>query len=217
MDWAVGISIASMILVIFHLLTLTFPDESHLDDRHEDEKKIDIRGTIKVISGISGLFAMIFFAMWNNFLGGVFMALMDAYGLSLVSVEVWGIVLAITSIGFIIGGSLVARFGLGKNPVTSLLLVNLAAWLLCMIFPLKASIWFVGIGFFLWMIIGPIAEACEQTILQKVVPLERQGRVFGFGQSMENIASPLTAFLVGPLTQFLVMPWVAGGGMNSLV
>lgn len=34
---------------------------------------------------------------------------------------------------------------------------------------------------------------------------------------MENIASPLTAFLVGPLTQFLVMPWVAGGGMNTLV
>ncbi len=40
------------------------------------------------------------------------MALMDAYGLSLVSVEIWGIVLAITSIGFIIGGGLVARYGL---------------------------------------------------------------------------------------------------------
>ena len=160
---------------------------------------------------------MIFFAMWNNFLGGVFMALMDAYGLSLVSVEVWGIVLAVTSVGFIIGGSVVARYGLGKNPVKSLLLVNFAAWGLCILFPLKASIWFVGIGFFLWMIIGPLAEACEQTILQKVVPLERQGRVFGFGQSMENIASPLTAFLVGPLTQFLVIPWVATGGMNALV
>lgn len=43
MDWAVGISIASMIAVIVHLMTLHFPDESHLDDRHEDEKKIDIK------------------------------------------------------------------------------------------------------------------------------------------------------------------------------
>lgn len=59
------------------------------------------------------------------------------------------------------------------------------------------------------MIIGPIAEACEQTIMQKVVPLERQGRVFGFGQSLENIASPFTAFLIGPLAQFVVMPWLA--------
>jgi MFS transporter, DHA3 family, multidrug efflux protein len=67
------------------------------------------------------------------------------------------------------------------------------------------------------MIIGPIAEASEQTIMQKVVPLERQGRVFGFGQSLENIASPLTAFFIGPLTEFFVMPWVAGGGMNTIV
>lgn len=62
-----------------------------------------------------------------------------------------------------------------------------------------------------------MAEAAEQTIFQKVVPLERQGRVFGFAQSVENIASPLTAFLVGPLTQFLVMPWVAGGGIDRIV
>lgn len=152
---------------------------------------------------------MIFFAMMNNFIGGVFMSLMDAYGLSLVSVEIWGIVLAITSIGFIVGGAIVARYGLGYNPVRSLLIANLIGWSICIVFPLVPSIWFVGVGFFLWMIIGPIAEACEQTVLQKVVPLERQGRVFGFGQSLENIASPLTAFMVGPLTQFLVIPWLA--------
>mgnify|MGYP003418627971 CR=1 FL=1 len=101
MEWAVGIGIFSTILVIFHLLSLSFPAETHLDDRHEDDRKIDLRGTIRIIAGISGLFAMIFFAMFNNFLGGVFMSLMDAYGLSLVSVEIWGTVLAITSIGFI--------------------------------------------------------------------------------------------------------------------
>lgn len=72
-----------------------------------------------------------------------------------------------------------------------------------------SSIWLVGIGFFLFMLFGPIAESAEQTIMQKVVPLERQGRVFGFGQSMENIASPLTAFFIGPLAQFLVIPWLA--------
>jgi MFS transporter, DHA3 family, multidrug efflux protein len=62
---------------------------------------------------------------------------------------------------------------------------------------------------FLWMMIGPAAEAAEQTVMQKVVPLERQGRVFGFGQSVENIASPFTAFLIGPLTQFVIIPWLA--------
>ncbi|MFT3998566.1 MAG: MFS transporter, partial [Asticcacaulis sp.] len=52
-------------------------------------KSMDIRGTIRVIAAVPGLFALIFFATFNNFLGGVFMALLDAYGLSLVSVEMW--------------------------------------------------------------------------------------------------------------------------------
>jgi MFS transporter, DHA3 family, multidrug efflux protein len=145
------------------------------------------------------------------------MALMDGYGLSIVSVEVWGIMLAITSTGFIAGGMAVAKYGLGKNPVKTLLIINLITWSVCIWFPLISSVYLIGIGFFLWMFFGPMAEAAEQTILQKVVPLERQGRVFGFGQSLENIASPLTAFFIGPLTELLVMPWVADGGMTQLV
>ena len=82
-------------------------------------------------------------------------------------------------------------------------------WTVCILFPVVSSIWLVGIGFFFFMTISPIIESAEQTVMQKVVPLERQGRVFGFGQSLENIASPFTAFLIGPLTQFLVIPWLA--------
>ncbi len=104
---------------------------------------------------------------------------------------------------------LVSKYGLGTNPVKTLLLVNMMLWMTCILFPVVSSIYLVAIGFFSFMLFSPIAEAAEQTILQKVVPLERQGRVLGFGQSMENIASPLTAFLVGPLTQFLVIPWLA--------
>lgn len=59
------------------------------------------------------------------------------------------------------------------------------------------------------MCLGPFAEACEQTIFQKVVPYERQGRVFGFAQSVEQSASPFTAFLIGPIAQFIVIPFMA--------
>lgn len=216
MTWAVGIVLAVTLLVIIHLLTLTFPREEHLESDEPRNKDIDIRGTIQIIAGISGLFAMIFFAMFNNFIGGVFMSLMDAYGLSLVSVEIWGAVLAITSTGFIAGGMLVSKYWLGKNPVKTLLLMNLIMWITCITFPTVSSIWLVGIGFFAFMLLSPIAEACEQTIMQKVVPLERQWRVFGFGQSMENIASPLTAFMIGPLTQFLVIPCLASPNGNEI-
>src|SRR6185503_7070718 len=57
----------------------------------------------------------------------------------------------------------------------------------------------------------PYAEAAEQTILQKVVPYERQGRVFGFAQSVEQAASPLTAFLISPIAQFVFIPFMTDG------
>jgi DHA3 family multidrug efflux protein-like MFS transporter len=61
------------------------------------------------------------------------------------------------------------------------------------------------------MILVPYVEAAEQTVLQRVVPYERQGRVFGFAQSVEQAASPLTAFFIGPLTQFIFIPFMTTG------
>src|SRR5690606_41381880 len=51
----------------------------------------------------------------------------------------------------------------------------------------------------------------RHTTLQEVVPFERQGRVFGFAQSVEQAAAPLTAFLIGPLTQFVAIPLMTSG------
>ncbi|MGX6600952.1 hypothetical protein ACWKSP_02270 [Micromonosporaceae bacterium Da 78-11] len=56
-----------------------------------------------------------------------------------------------------------------------------------------------------------------QTILQKVVPYERQGRVFGFAQSVEQAASPFTAFLISPLAQFVFIPFMTDGAGARLI
>ena len=158
-----------------------------------------------------GLAALIAFSCFNNFLGGAFMALMDAYGLSLVSVQVWGLLWGVLSAFVIVGGLVVARVGLGSNPVRTLLLVNLVLWTVTALFPIRSSIVLLAAGMAVFMLLVPFAEAAEQTILQKVVPFERQGRVFGFAQSVEQAASPLTAFLIGPIAQFLVIPFMTDG------
>ena len=110
------------------------------------------------------------------------------YGLSLMSVETYGIVLAITSSGFIVGGILVAKRGLGRNPVRTLLLANVVMWTVTILFPLRFEVLPLVIGFFIYLTLAPIAEASEQTIVQKVVPFEEQGRVFGFAQTVETAA-----------------------------
>jgi DHA3 family multidrug efflux protein-like MFS transporter len=47
------------------------------------------------------------------------------------------------------------------------------------------------------------------------VPFERQGRVFGFAQTVENAASPLTSFMIGPLAQLAVIPFMSDGGAGA--
>lgn len=176
-----------------------------------EPKRIDLRGTIAVVAAIPGLFALIFFGAFNNLLGGVFMALMDAYGLSLMSVETWGLLWAAMSTAFILSGILIARTGLGKNPLRTLMIVNLIIWSVSAVFTVQSSIPLLAAGCFIWMFLGPYAEAAEHTTLQKVVPQERQGRVFGFAQSVEQAASPLTAFMIAPLAQFVFIPFMTTG------
>lgn len=67
------------------------------------------------------------------------------------------------------------------------------------------------------MALFPFIEASEQTIIQKVVPTERQGRVFGFAQSVEQAASPLTAFLIGPIAQLIFIPFMTTGQGAELI
>lgn len=164
---------------------------------------------------VPGLMALIFFTTFNNFLGGVFMSLMDPYGLNLVSVEAWGILWGVLSLAFIAGGLIIAKKGLGRSPLRTLFLANIAMWIVCILFPLRASIIFAAVGMFVYMLLIPAVEAAEQTIIQRVVPLAKQGRVFGFAQSLENAASPITAFLIGPLAELVFIPLMREGGAGA--
>ena len=219
--WMLGISIALTLLVIAHMMTLTIPDfaksESSDGEKIQSGGAVDIRGTINAVRVVPGLFALIFFHTFNNFLGGIFMALMDAYGLLMVSVQVWGALWGFLSLAFIFGGLVVAKKGLGRNPLRTLFLANIAMWSACCVFALQASVPLLTVGIFVWLSLIPAVEAAEQTILQKVVTPERQGRVFGFAQSVEQAASPITAFLIGPVAQLIFIPFMTTGSGVDLI
>ncbi|MBE9180584.1 MFS transporter [Oculatella sp. LEGE 06141] len=210
MFWMLVFAIGITLLAMLHLWTLSIPETRIL---HTDAQphSIDIRGTIRVIRLIPGLFALIFFNSFNNFLGGVFISLMDAYGLSLVSVQAWGILWGFLSLGFIVGGLAVARIGLGKSPLRTLFLSNIVMWIVSIFFTIQPYILLLAIGLFIYLCLIPVVEAAEQTIIQTVIPPERQGRVFGFAQSIEQSAAPLTAFMIGPIAQFIFIPFMTTG------
>lgn len=206
MGWTVLVAIVLTAIAFAHLLTLQMPEEVQVaaSDAHG---AFDLRGSIAAVLAIAGLFALILFSTFNNFIGGVYMALMDPYGLEMFPVEIWGAVFALCSTGFIIGGALIGKFGLGKNPLRTLLLAVAAMGVLGSIFTLREWPWLYIVGIWLYLVLVPFAEAAEQTVIQQVVPLSRQGRVFGFAMAIESAAAPITAFLIAPIAEFWIIPW----------
>lgn len=216
MYYVLILGITMMIFSILHMWFLPIPEKEIVHLEHQ-QGKVDLRGTFAVVAAIPGLLALIFFTTINNFLGGAFMGLMDAYGLSLVSVETWGLLFAVISCGFIVGGLVISKYGLGKNPLVAMFAANIVIWIISAVFTIQPSIILLAVGMFIYISVVPFIEAAEQTILQKVVPQERQGRVFGFAQSVEQSASPLTTFLIGPIAETFFIPFMTTGAGVSLI
>ncbi|AQP45791.1 hypothetical protein RPIT_14080 [Tessaracoccus flavus] len=203
--WTLLISLAVVLLSLVHLLTIRIPEPEivHVEGA---PKAVDFKGAWAAVVAVPGLIGLILFTTFNNFLGGVFMGLLDPYGLELVSVEVWGILFGLSGIGFIVGGAIIAQRGLGRLPLRSLLFSCLGMWIVAGGFTIRDSVVLLVVGMFLYMVLIPFIEGAEQTLLQQVVPLAKQGRVFGFAQAVEVSAAPISAFIIGPVAQFWLIP-----------
>lgn len=208
MGWTLGIAIVFTALALVHLAFISIPEKEIMHDPALKETKIDLKCSIAAIRVVPGLMALIFFSTFNNLIGGVYMALMDPYGLTLFRVEAWGLVFAVAGTGFVFGGMIVAKYGLGKNPMKTLLVLAAIMGFLGAVFTIREWWFLYAAGIFAYMCLIPAMEAAEQTVIQRVVPYKRQGRVFGFAQSVEAGAAPITAFMIGPIAEFGIIPYM---------
>ncbi|MVA75124.1 MFS transporter [Auraticoccus sp. F435] len=205
MGWTLVLGITALALTMVHLLALRIP-ERPVPAPQQPSRWVDLRGGWAAVLAVPGLLALVAFTTLNNLFSGASMALMDPYGIELFGVQGWGIWFAVASTGFIAGGALVASTGLGRNPVRTMLLVAGCVGVVGAVFTLREWGWLFVAGTWLTMALYPAIEAAEQTVIQRVVPYEKQGRVFGFAMTFEAAAAPVTALLVAPLAQLWVIP-----------
>ena len=79
---AIGVSAAALVHLLFLRIAEAIPAAAG-----SRAPLIDLRGSITAVRAATGLFALIVFSTFNNLIGGVYMALMDPYGLELFPVE----------------------------------------------------------------------------------------------------------------------------------
>jgi len=92
-----------------------------------------------------------------------------------------------------------------------MLLLVIGMGVLGAVFTIRDWWWIYAAGIWVYMMLIPAVEASEQTVIQKVVPFQTQGRVFGFAASFESAAAPVTAFLIAPIAEFAIIPFMESG------
>lgn len=211
MGWTLIIGLAVMLLAMLHLASLRIVEREivHVEGQ---TKWVDIRGGWIAVLAAPGLLALVLFSTINNFVGGVYMALMDPYGIDMFEVQGWGIWFAVASTGFIAGGAVVAATGLGRKPIRTMLALAAVIGLLGALFTIREWAWLYILGCWLYMAAIPAIEAAEQTVIQKVVPYQTQGRVFGFAMTFEAAAAPITSLLIAPLAELWIIPYMRADG-----
>lgn len=217
MYWIFWLAVTLIGITVLHVSLIRIPEKKVVHVAGAPSAHFDVKQTLQIVKKVPGLFGLILFTCFNNFLGGVFMPLMDPYGLSLVSLKTWGIIWGFLSLGFIFGGLFIAKWGLGKRPLRTLFLVNIVLWIDTIFFTIQPSIWLLCAGMLVYICLVPFIEASEHTVIQKIVPRDHQGRVFGFAQSIESAASPLTTFGIGPLAQYVLIPFMTTGEGAELI
>ncbi len=191
---------------VLHLHLLRIPEPEIVHD--PNRSAVDFRGGWLAILAVPGLIGLIVFTTLNNLTGGVYMALLDPYGLDMFPVEIWGTVFGLAGTGFIVGGLIVAKLGLGKNPIRTMLVLVMLLGVLGTLITIRESPWLLVIGIWIFMLMMPAIEAAEQTVIQRVVPYEKQGRVFGLAMTFEAAAAPITSLAIAPIAEFLIVPYM---------
>lgn len=169
----------------------------------------------KWIAGNPRLLSLLSFICLYNLVGGVFSVSFTPYVLSIGSPQLLGIALGLNGMAAIAMG-LVLSWWRGRTYPFVQVIGAAAAFGTLMIFwgwvrnPVGICVLSFVAG-----AISTLLIASLQTVWQSGVPIDVQGRVFAVRRAISYLLIPLAIFLSIPLSEQVLLPLVAQGGMSA--
>lgn len=214
------IDVGTALLAILPLLFLSVPQPERHEEAHADTTPslwTDVRNGLAYIRTIPGFTAIIFMALFLNFLLVPTTALVPLlvtkhFGKGAIEL---GLLESVMGVGIIAGGILLSIWGGFKKKIATSLTGIIGLGLGVMLVGLAPS------NLFLLAIIGniilglmlPIANGPVGALMQTVVRPDMQGRVMSLVNSGATAISPLGLLIAGPVSDWLgirVWFWVGG-------
>lgn len=159
-----------------------------------------------------GLFwLLIFFAGFNLTIGMV-RTLITPLVLGFADSRALGLVLSSGGLGMLLGSGLMLVWGGPSRQVFGILFFALLLGVLLFLGAARPSTPLIAIGAFGGFFTAPLIQGCSNTIWQRKVPPDVQGRVFSFRSMVAGGTLPLASLIAGPLSDRLFEPLLRQGG-----
>lgn len=219
------IDVATAAIAIFPLLFIPIPQPERIEEPEQIAKPgllQDIRVALNYIRRWPGLVAILFMALFLNFLlvpTSSLLPLLVTKHFQKGAIEL-GLLESAEGIGFILGGIALSIWGgFKKRIITSLVgIVGIGAGVM-LVGLAPASMFPVAIaGVILTGIMSPIVNGPIGAILQSVIRHDMQGRIMSLINSSATAIAPLGLLIAGPLSDWLgIRVWFWVGGLTCLL
>jgi MFS transporter, DHA3 family, macrolide efflux protein len=222
-----GILLIDFITYMFSLFILLFvkfpsPKNSNLDEPEVAEQpqgwvnlnilKDDLKYGWQYIATHDSILPLLLYFTAINFLIGIVSLLLVPMMLISFNSSVAGSMLTIGGIGSLFGSLMLGVFGGAKYRLTKTMFFGSCLGLCIILAGLYPSSLLITIAIFGGMLFFSLVNGISEVLFISHVPLEVQGRVFGFQGTITASSLPVAYLVTGPLTDWVFEPLMAKNG-----
>lgn len=173
----------------------------------------EARAGLDLLRAEPGLSALLMVGLAGTFVMAMVQLLFSPLILGFAGPSALGIIESVGGVGFLAGSVALSIWGGPRRRAGGVLVfMSLQAGVLFLA-AARPSVVLAGVGCFLVLATLPFIMGLSQTLWQRRVPLDLQGRVFAFRTMAGRTVYTLASLCAGPLSDGLFEPWMRRGGV----